>query len=58
VAADAAIIKTYATGKTWFDKENELGIPMGDKYYEDIDVGVGYSNPEYGWWVVIPKNAN
>jgi hypothetical protein len=31
---------------------------MGDKYYEDIDVGVGYSNHEYGWWVVIPKNAN
>jgi len=58
VAADAAIIKTYATGKTWFDKENELGIPMGDRYYEDIDVGVGYSNHEYGWWVVIPKNAN
>ena len=57
VAADAAIIRTYATGKPWFEKDNELGIPMGDKYYEDIDVGVGYANHETGWWVVIPNNA-
>lgn len=58
VAADAAIIRTYTTGKSWFAKDNELGIPMGDKYYEDIDVGVGYASHETGWWVVIPNNAS
>lgn len=57
LAADAAMIRTYANSQSWFDKDNELGIPMGDRFFDDIDVGVGYASHETGWWVVIPKNG-
>jgi hypothetical protein len=57
VAADAAIIRTYTGDKSWAAKDNELGIPMTDKFYDEIDVGVGYNTHETGIWVVIPKNG-
>lgn len=57
LAADAAIIRTYAMSQSWFDSDNELGLPMVDRYFPDIDVGVGYCTHETGWWAVIPKHA-
>lgn len=57
VAADAAIIRTYTGDKSWRDKSNELGIPMRDKFYDEIDIGTGYTAHETGTWVVIPKNG-
>lgn len=57
LAADAVIIRTYTSSQSWYEKDNELGFPMQDKYHEEIDVGVGYSSHETGWWTVLPKNA-
>lgn len=57
LAADAAIIRTYAQGMPWYssDIDNELGLPPRDSYLEDIDVAIGYSNAESGMWALIPK---
>lgn len=57
VAADAAIIRTYTGDKSWAAKDNELGIPMRDKFYDEIDIGTGYNAHDTGWWIVIPKNG-
>lgn len=57
VAADAAIIRTYTGDKSWAAKDNELGIPMRDKFYDEIDIGTGYHTHDSGIWVVIPKNG-
>lgn len=57
MAADAAIIRTYTSDKSWATKDNELGIPMRDKFYDEIDIGTGYNTHDTGIWVVIPKNG-
>jgi hypothetical protein len=56
VAVDAAMLRTYAEGKTWFDRSNDLGIPKMDKFLEDVDVCVGYLN-SYCHWVLFPKHG-
>lgn len=55
LAADAAIIRTYAQGMPWYNSENELGLALRDSFLFDIDVAIGYSNFENGMWALIPK---
>lgn len=55
VAADAAIFRTYAQGKDWFDNSNELGLPSRDKYLDDLDMSMGFMNTNNGIWLIIPK---
>lgn len=56
-AALAMMVRTYVEGKyQLFDPNNELGLRRMDKYLEDLDVAVGYSNNQ-SIWMVVPKNA-
>lgn len=56
VAPTATMIKTFMQGGPCYDNSNELGVMRQDKYFQDIDIAVGYSRaPEL--WVAIPKNA-
>lgn len=53
VAAEAAIMRTYAQGQSWFDSDNELGLPMKDMYVDDLDMSMGYISGNR--WLIIPK---
>lgn len=54
IAPHVPIIRAWAEGKPNFDKENELGLPSRDVYYDDIDVASGYSSVSEPWFL-IPK---
>jgi hypothetical protein len=50
--------------KTVFEKSGNMNdsdpmrIPVGDKYYEDLDMGTGYvSGTRTAHWVFIPKES-
>lgn len=55
LATDAAIIRTYMQAK-FPGETNELGVPRTDKYFEEVDVSVGYSG-NYFTWVLIPERG-
>lgn len=58
VAADAAIIRTYMQGQSHEPlSNNELGIRKEDKYYEDIDVSLGFATGDSTVWLLIPDAA-
>lgn len=58
VAADAAIIRTYMQGQSHEPlSNNELGIRKEDKYYDDIDVSLGYATGDSTVWLLIPDAA-
>ena len=57
LVSDTAIIRTYfETHKDQADLSNELGAPRCDRYFEDIDIAVGYLERD-NYWVLIPKTA-
>jgi hypothetical protein len=55
LATDAAIIRTYMQAK-FPGETNELGVPRTDKYFEEVDISVGYSG-NYFTWVLIPERG-
>lgn len=54
LAGIVAMIHAWASGQPFFDKDNELGLPVADKHYPDIDVASGYKLRDKVW-VLIPK---
>lgn len=57
IAPVVAMINTYMQGKSEYDKSNELGVWYQDRFFEDLDIAVGYSGSNNGLWVAIPKEA-
>ncbi len=55
LAIDASIIRTYMQTK-YADENNELCVPRVDKYYDEIDIAVGYTS-HYFTWVFIPEQG-
>ena len=58
IAPVVAMINTYMQGKDQYDKNNELGVWYQDRFFEDLDIAVGYSGSSNGLWVAIPKEAS
>lgn len=56
IAPTATMIKTFMQGSPSYDRGNELGVMRQDKYFQDIDIAVGYSKHQE-LWVAIPKFA-
>lgn len=57
VAADAMMIRTYMQGMpNYSSTDNELNVRHVDRYFEDIDVAVGYSRHDC-LWVLIPNRG-
>jgi hypothetical protein len=55
-APTAAMIYSYMEGKpSLFDKHNDLGIEYVDRFFEDMDFAVGYSDNKLV--VLLPKHA-
>jgi len=64
VAQIEAVHMDMVFAKTVFEKSGSMNdsdpmrIPMGDKYYEDLDMGTGYtSGHRTAHWVFIPKES-
>jgi hypothetical protein len=57
IAPVVAMINTYMQGRDQYDKSNELGVWYQDRFFEDLDIAVGYSGSSNGLWVAIPKEA-
>lgn len=55
LAIDASIIRTFMQVK-FRDENNELCVPRVDKYYDEIDITVGYSSHSFTW-VFIPEQG-
>lgn len=56
IAPTVTMIRTFMQGCPDYDNSNELGLRRQDKYFQDIDIAVGYSRPQEVW-VAIPKFA-
>ena len=54
LASSVAIIKAWASGQPFHEKDSELGLPPADKYYDAVDVASGYRNHDAVWFL-IPK---
>ena len=54
VAPHVPIIAAWADGRNDKDPENDLKLPIADKYYPEVDVASGYSNRSQMWFL-IPK---
>jgi hypothetical protein len=57
IAPVVAMVNTYMQGKDQYDNTNELGLWFQDRFFEDLDIAVGYSGSASGLWVAIPKEA-
>lgn len=57
IAPVVAMINTYMQGKDQYDNTNELGVWYQDRFFDDLDMAVGYSGSSNGLWVAIPKEA-
>lgn len=57
IAPVVAMINTYMQGKDQYDNSNELGVWYQDRFFDDLDMAVGYSGSSNGLWVAIPKEA-
>jgi len=57
IAPVVAMINTYMQGRPEHDNSNELGVWYQDRFFEDLDMAVGYSGSSNGLWVAIPKEA-
>lgn len=57
VAHIAMMIRESQRGTDSFNEDNELGLRLGDKYMEDLDISTGWSSTADGLWVVIPKHG-
>lgn len=56
IAPTAMMIKTFMQGTPHYDSGNELGVMRQDRYFQDIDIAVGYTRHQE-LWVAIPKFA-
>jgi hypothetical protein len=56
IATDAAIIRTYMQGHRHYESANELGLPRGDRYYDEIGVATGYATDTM-LWVLMPERG-
>ena len=54
-AALAAMVRTYAMGKTWHSDDNEFGVERTDLFVPDLDISIGYDAGERSSFVIIPK---
>lgn len=57
IAPVVAMINTYMQGRSEYDNSNELGVWYQDRFFDDLDMAVGYSGSSNGLWVAIPKEA-
>jgi hypothetical protein len=57
IAHIAMMIRESRRGMDEFNEDNELGLRLGDRYIEDLDISTGWATTADGLWVVIPKHG-
>lgn len=57
IAPVVTMINTFTQGRTDYNRDNEFGLSVRDKYYPELDISTGYLSHNNPFWVAIPKEA-
>jgi hypothetical protein len=58
IAPVVMMINTFTQGRTDYNRDNEFGLSVRDKYYPELDISTGYMSHNNPFWVAIPKEAS
>jgi len=58
IAPVVMMINTFMQGRTDYNRDNEFGLSVRDKYYPELDISTGYTSHNNPFWVAIPKEAS
>jgi hypothetical protein len=57
IAPVVMMVNTFMQSRPDYNRDNEFGLSVRDKYYPELDISTGYTSHNNPFWIAIPKEA-